>query len=264
MTPIPEPGLGTSGHEGETCTESVVAALEAGYRHVDTAQMYENEREVGEGIARADVDRKDVFLATKVHPSNLESEDVIETTEESLERLGVSSVDLLYVHWPMDAYDPEDTLPAFDEVYDRGWTDHVGVSNFTPDLLEEAVEILDAPILANQVEIHPWLQQDELVSVCRDHDVTTVAYCPLAQGEVVDSDVLVELGKKYDATPAQVVMAWFAGREEVVAIPKATGEHITENLAGHELELEAEDVSRIEALDEGQRLIDPDEAAWNR
>ena len=264
MTPIPEPGLGTSGHEGETCVESVIAALEAGYRHVDTAQMYENEREVGEGLARADVDREDVFLATKVHPSNLAGEDVIETTAESLERLGVEYVDLLYVHWPIDTYDPEETLPAFDEVRDRGWTRNVGVSNFTPDLLEEAIEILDAPVLANQVEVHPWLQQDELVSHSRSHDVTTVAYCPLAQGDVVDSDVLIEIGHRNDATPAQVTMAWFAGRDDVVAIPKATGDHIVENLDGHGIKLEAADVSLIEDLDDGRRLIDPDDAAWNR
>ena len=264
MTAIPEPGFGTSGHEGETCVESVVAALEAGYRHVDTAQMYENEREVGEGLARADVDRDDVFLATKVHPSNLAGEDVIETTAESLERLDVEYVDLLYVHWPIDAYDPEETLPAFDEVRDRGWTRNVGVSNFTPDLLDEAIEILDAPILANQVEIHPWIQQDELVSHGRSHDVTTVAYCPLAQGDVVDSDVLIEIGDQYDVTPAQVTMAWFEGREDVVAIPKATGDHVVENLDGHGIELEPADVSLIEDLDEGRRLIDPDDAAWNR
>ncbi len=261
---IPEPGFGTSGHEGETCIESVVAALEAGYRHVDTAQMYDNEREVGTALERADVPREEVFLATKVHPSNLSADDVFETTEESLERLGVDYVDLLYVHWPTDAYDPETTLPAFDEARDRGLTRHVGVSNFTVEQLEQAREILESPILANQVELHPWLQQDDLLSYAHEHDVELVAYCPLIQGRVTESADLEEIAAAYDATPAQVTMAWFAQREGVVAIPKATGTHVAENLEGHEIDLEAADVARIDALDRGERLIDPDEAGWNQ
>ncbi len=261
---IPQPGFGTSRHEGETCVESVVRALEAGYRHVDTAQMYDNEAEVGEALARADVDRGEVFLATKVNHGNLAYDDVLETTEESLERLGVDRVDLLYVHWPMDTYDPEETLPAFDEVRDRGLAHHVGVSNFTAPLLEEALELLESPIVAHQIEVHPRLQQDALVSLGREHDVTTVGYSPLLRGEVTEIPELLELAEKHDATPAQVVMGWFAGREDVVAIPKATGEHIEENLAGHDLELEPEDVDVIESLDVGDRLIDPDDAAWNR
>src|SRR6056297_2542196 len=149
---IPQPGFGTSGHEGEACTENVVRALEAGYRHVDTAQMYDNERAVGEALERADVDRADVFLATKVLPENLAHDDVIASTETSLDRLGVDAVDLLYVHWPVAAYEPESTLPAMDEVVERGFTRHVGLSNFTVEYLEEAREILDAPVVAHQVE----------------------------------------------------------------------------------------------------------------
>ena len=261
---IPQPGFGTSGHEDETCVESVLSALEAGYRHVDTAQMYGNEAEVGEALARADVDREEVFLATKVHHENLAYDDVLETTEESLDRLGVDAVDLLYVHWPRAAYDPAETLPAFDEVRDRGLTRHVGVSNFTIPLLEEALEILESPIVAHQIEVNPRLQQDELVSFGREHGITTVGYSPLIRGEVLEIPELRELAEKHDATPAQVVMGWFAAREGVVTIPKATGEHIEENLAGHGLELDDEDVATIESLDRGERLIDPDDAAWNR
>ncbi|WP_394741854.1 aldo/keto reductase [Natronococcus roseus] len=263
-TEIPQPGLGTSGHEGESCTEAVLTALEAGYRHIDTAQMYDNEAAVGRALEESDVDREDVFLATKVHPENLAREDVIETTEESLERLGVESVDLLYVHWPTSAYDPQETLPAFDEVRDRGWTDHVGVSNFTIDLLEEALEILEAPVLANQVELHPRLQQDDLVSFARDRDVTTVAYCPIAKAEVNETDELQEIANAHDVSPVQVALAWHYGREGVVPIPKGTGDHIRENYDALDLELTDDQLERIADLDRGERLVDPDEAAWNR
>ncbi|MFC4437687.1 MULTISPECIES: aldo/keto reductase [Natrialbaceae] len=261
---IPQPGFGTSGHEDDACTESVRTALEAGYRHVDTAQMYDNEEAVGRALEETDVDREDVFLATKVEPSNLAADDVIETTEESLERLGVDAVDLLYVHWPTSAYDPEETLPAFDEVRDRGWTRHVGVSNFTTELLEEATEILESPILANQVELHPRLQQDDLVSFSRDHDVQTVAYCPIAKAEVNEIDELQEIANAHDATPVQIALAWHYGRDGVVPIPKGSDEHIRENYAALEIDLSEDERERIDALDRGERLVDPDEAAWNR
>jgi len=157
MPPLELPlGLGTSRLDDPAeCRATVAAALEAGYRHVDTAQMYDNETAVGEGIATADVDRDDVVVATKIHPDNLAPADVRETARKSLDRLGLDRVDLLYVHWPTGAYDPDATLPAFDALREAGLTDHVGVSNFTPDLLREAAEILDAPIAAHQVECHP-------------------------------------------------------------------------------------------------------------
>ena len=260
---IPQPGFGTSGHEGESCTENVVRALEAGYRHVDTAQMYDNERAVGEALDRADVDREAVFLATKVHPDNLAHDDVIETTEASLDRLGVDRVDLLYVHWPIGAYEPEETLPAMDEVRDRGWTDHVGLSNFTVEYLETAQEILDSPVLAHQVELHPWLQQDELVAYGREHDITTVAYCPIMQGRADEDDVLTEIAADHGVTAHQVALAWHHGRDGVVAIPKGSGDHVEENLAASDLELTDEEVARIDGIDHEERLVDPDRAVWN-
>lgn len=266
MTPteIPQPGFGTSGHEGGSCAEAVVTALETGYRHVDTAQMYDNEEAVGRALERADVDREDVFLATKVHPSNLAHDDVIETTEESLERLGVETVDLLYVHWPTGAYDPGETLPAFDEVRDRGWARNVGVSNFTIELLEEALESLESPPLANQVELHPRLQQDDLVSFSREHDIRTVAYCPIAKAEVNEIDDLREIADAHDATPVQIALAWHYERDGVVPIPKGSAEHIRENYDALEIDLSEDERERIDALDRGERLVDPDEAAWNR
>jgi 2,5-diketo-D-gluconate reductase B len=262
-TDVPWPGLGTSGVEGEECTETVERALAAGYRHVDTAQMYDNEGAVGAGLAAADVDREDVFLATKVHPGNLARDDVLATAEESLDRLGLSAVDLLYVHWPMRAYDPAETLPAIDELYAEGLTRAVGISNFTPELLDEAHDVLDAPIAAHQVECHPYLQQDDLLERARDDGHALVAYSPLAQGDVVDDPTLSAVAAEHDATAAQVALAWLADRGPVVPIPQGRGDHVEENLAARDLDLTDADRERIAALDEGRRLIDPDDAAWN-
>ncbi|PSQ16569.1 aldehyde oxidoreductase [Halobacteriales archaeon QS_8_69_26] len=263
VTRIPRPGLGTSGAEGETCTRSVEAALEMGYRHVDTAQMYDNERAVGDGIARSSVDREEVFLATKVHPDNLAPEDVRETTTESLERLGVDRVDLLYVHWPIRAYEPSETLPAFDDLRAAGATEAVGVSNFSPDLLAEAVELLDAPVLANQFECHPLLPQAELRSACADHGATPVAYAPVLQGEADEVPELREVADRHDATPAQVSIAWLL-EKGTVPIPKGTGDHVRENWAARDLSLTDEDVRTIDGIDRRRRLVDPDPAPWNR
>ncbi|AGB14834.1 aldo/keto reductase, diketogulonate reductase [Halovivax ruber XH-70] len=261
---IPQPGFGTSGHEGAECTENVVRALEAGYRHVDTAQMYDNEDAVGDALAQADVDREDVFLATKVKPENLGGEDVVESTQESLDRLGVDAVDLLYVHWPLDAYEPQDTLPAMDEVRDRGWARHVGLSNFDVAHLDEARDILDSPVVAHQVECHPWLQQDELVAYGRDHDITTVAYCPIMQGRADEDETLTEIADAHDATAHQIALAWHHQRDGVVAIPKGSGDHVEANLGASEIDLSDEEVARIDDIDHEERLVDPDAAVWNR
>ena len=262
---MPVLGLGTWKNEDPAaCAESVRTALEMGYRHVDTAQIYGNEAAVGEGIAAADVDREEVFLATKVWISNLSRADVVETTQESLAKLGVDDVDLLYVHWPAGEYDPDETLPAFDELVDRGLTDHVGVSNFEPDHVERAMETLDAPVFANQVETHPFCTQTELREHAAEHGYELVAYSPLARGAVFDDETLAEIAAAHDASAAQVSLAWL--REKgVTAIPKATSEaHIRDNWASRNLALTDAEIDAIDAIDRTQREVYPDFApdAW--
>jgi 2,5-diketo-D-gluconate reductase B len=263
--PLPSPGLGTSGNDDhQECAATVARALEAGYRHVDTAQMYDNEAAVGEGLRRSSVDREEVFLATKVHPDNLAPDDVEATTRESLDRLGVDEVDLLYVHWPTGAYDPAATLPVMDAVHEAGLARHVGLSNFTPELLDEARDRLDAPVFAHQVECHPLLPQAELREYAVAHDHYLVAYAPVLQGRADEVDVLVDLAGTYDATPHQVSLAWLHGLENVVPIPKGTGDHVAANWRARDLDLSAADRERIAAIDERERFVDPDAAAWNR
>ena len=261
---LPAMGLGTSGNKDpETCRRTVADALEMGYRHVDTAQMYDNEKAVGEGIAAADVDREDVVLATKIHPSNLAYEDAMRTAGESLDRLGVDTVDLLYVHWPMRAYDPEETLQAMDELREAGVTRHVGLSNFTPALLDEARDLLEAPVAAHQVECHPLLPQKELRAYAREHRHPLVAYCPLGQAKL-EHPVLEDIAGKHGVSTPLVSLLWCLAKEAVVPIPKATGDHVRENWAARDLELDEEDIERLDGIEERRRLIDPENAAWNR
>ncbi|MFB6139879.1 MAG: aldo/keto reductase [Halosimplex sp.] len=258
-------GLGTwQNDDPDECAESVRTALETGYRNVDTAQGYDNEDAVGRGLADADVPREEVFLATKVDTGNLAHDDVLETTEESLDRLGTDYLDLLYVHWPTDTYDPEGTLSAFQRLYDEGTIRHVGVSNFEPEHLDEAREVLDAPVFANQVEMHPYLQQRELREYAAEHGHHVVAYSPLARTEVLDDPVLGEIAEKHDATVPQVTLAWFLTLEGVAAIPKATSaEHIRDNWGAYGVDLDEEDLDRIADLDRGHREIDFDGAPWD-
>ncbi|MFB6131716.1 MAG: aldo/keto reductase [Salinigranum sp.] len=263
---VPEIGLGTSRNDDpEQCAESVRTALEAGYRHVDTAQGYGNEAAVGDGVARADVPREEVFLATKVGSDNLAYEDVLASTEASLDRLGVDYVDLLYVHWPIGTYDPEETLRAFDELYDDGTIEHVGVSNFTPDLLAEAADLLDAPIVANQVEMHPMLPpRAELTEYCRSRGIELVAYSPLCRGEALDLPEVRTVAENHGVSPARAILAWLLSRDLRV-VSKAVGEaHIRDNLAALDLELDADDVELIDSVDRRKRKFDREDAPWNR
>ncbi|WP_238993923.1 aldo/keto reductase [Halobellus captivus] len=260
---MPVLGLGTwQNDDPDECAQSVATALDAGYRHVDTAQAYRNDEGVGRGIAAADVPREDVFLATKVWTSKLGYADVLASTEESLERLGVDSVDLLYVHWPAGDYDPEETFRAFDELVDDGKVDRIGISNFLPEQVDEAIDAADTPIFANQVEMHPLLQQDALREHCAERDVELVAYSPLARGKVFDVPELTEIAEKHDVSEAQVSLAWLR-QKGVTAIPKATSEsHILDNWRSLDVDLDDGDIDAIDAIDRTEREVDPDYAPW--
>lgn len=264
---LPKIGLGTySDDNRDQWTQNVTTALDVGYRHIDTAQVYGNEEYVGQGIRESSVDRDEIFLATKtVHhdvPENPETVD--EAIDGCLDRLGVDYVDLLYVHWPSGIYDHETVLPQFQEAYDEGKTRNIGLSNFTPQLLEEATDVLDAPVLACQVERHPLLQQDELIEYTKNNDIWLVSYTPLGKGAVFDDPVIQEIAAKHDITPAQVCLAWNIAEDHVAAIPKASSEgHMRDNLAALDIELDAEDLATIDSIDREHRVIDPGHGPWN-
>lgn len=261
---LPQIGIGTYDIDREPCTRAVTTALERGYRHVDTAEMYETEEAVGHALALSEVDTDEVFVATKIHSRNLGYEDVLNHARASREKLGIEIIDLLYVHWPIRAYSPEETLAAFDELYDEGMIRHIGLSNFTPSLLEEALDHLNAPLFAHQVECHPLLQQETLREYAREEGHYLVAYSPLAKGEVIDVPELVEIAEEYDASPAQVSLAWLSSKENVVPIPKSTSEtHIRENFEARQLDLDEQTIERIDSIDRTKRMVDFPEAPWN-
>ncbi|WP_144924997.1 aldo/keto reductase [Halorubrum salsamenti] len=256
---MPALGLGTwENDDPSQCADSVKTALEAGYRHVDTAQIYGNEAAVGKGVTAADVDRDDVFLATKVWIDSLAPEDVAASTRESLQKLDTGYVDLLYVHWPAGEYDPEETLPAFAELRDDGLIDRIGVSNFEPHHLDAATDALGEAPFANQVECHPLLRQAELREYADANDVELVGYSPLARGKILDDPTIADIAEKHGVSAAQVSLAWLRAKG-VTAIPKATGEdHLRDNLASLGLELDDEDVETIDTLGRTDRQLNPD------
>lgn len=264
MDSLHSPGLGTSGNIGKTCERAVATALEMGYRHLDTAQGYDNEAAVGRGLARSSTPRDEVTVATKLHPDNLGPDDIGPSLEESLSRLAIETIDLLYVHWPIRAYDPVDTLTAFEQLRASGTVKRIGLSNFTSTLLEEALAVLDAPMFAHQVEMNPLFRQSTLHEYAVEDGHYLVAYAPLAQGAVMEHEEIRAIASDHDATPAQVSLAWLAGLERVIPIPKATGSaHIGENYRAVDLSLPPRDVERIESIEPQRRTVDWEAAPWN-
>ncbi|WP_135364189.1 aldo/keto reductase [Halosimplex halophilum] len=243
---VPAVGLGTWQLTGEECYETVSTALELGYRHVDTAQMYDNEEQVGRAIADSDVDRDDVWITTKVTPGNARRADVVESTEESLDRLGTDYVDLLLLHWPNPLVSFRDTARGMAELRDDGLIRHAGVSNFRRWRLRRAREKSTIPILADQVRFHPFYPHGALREYCAKADTMLTAYSPLAHGGMIDDPVLAEIGERYDKTPAQVALRWATGFEHVAAIPKTTSrEHLRQNIEIFDFELTDDERDRI-------------------
>lgn len=265
MTEFPPIGLGTyENTDPEDCEAAVSHALDIGYRHVDTAEGYENETYVGDGIRHATVDRERVIIATKVSPNNLGYNDVITHAKASAERIGIDTIDLLYVHWPIGAYDPDETLPALDSLVESGIVRHIGLSNFTPAQLETAIDRLDNPVFAHQVECHPLLQQEQLRRLARKFGHHLVAYSPLAKGTITAVSELVDIANAHNATPAQVSLAWLMAKESVVAIPKsAEPARIEENFEARNLQLSTSAHARIDGIDRERRHVDFPSAPWN-
>jgi 2,5-diketo-D-gluconate reductase B len=236
-------------------------ALDVGYRHIDTAQGYGNEDRVGAALSASGVDRGDVFLTTKIDNDNHAPDDVRSSIEASLRDLQTDYVDLLLMHWPVRDKPLEDTLEAMAALSDEGKARHIGVSNFTPELVERVVN--DFPVFANQVEYHPFFGQEALIDLARKHDHLLTAYSPLARGKVFGDETLEAIAADHSATAAQIALAWLLEQDHVAAIPKATSpEHISANLAASDIDLSSDEMARIGALERGQRLIDPPFAPW--
>jgi 2,5-diketo-D-gluconate reductase B len=259
---VPALGFGTWQIEGDAAREGVRHAIELGYRHIDTAQVYGNEEEVGRGIAEAGVDRDELFVTTKVWRSNARPADVRSSTEESLRKLKLDHVDLLLLHWPVPEVPLAETLGALAELAEDGLTRHIGVSNFTAELVREAVEL--QRIFANQVEYHPYLDQSALLALAREHDHLLTAYSPIAQGRVLDDAEIRAIAEGHGKSPAQVTLRWLLQQDHVAAIPKAASPgHRQANLDVLDFALSDDEMARIADLAEaGERVVDPPWAAW--
>lgn len=255
---VPEIGIGTYKLFGKECKNIVNKAINMGYRHIDTAQMYKNETEIGDAIRIAPVDREEIFLTTKIWHTNLEYDDVLQTVENSLEQLQTHYVDLLLIHWPNEKYSLQKTLEAMLVLRDQGKAMNIGVSNFPMKLVQEVVEELRVPIFCNQVEYHPFIEQFDLLDYSYEKEFMITAYSPLAQGKVQNNSTLNEIADKYGKSPAQISLRWLIEQENVVAIPKAsTEEHLRANLDIYDFELTDDEFNQIDELDKTLRLVNP-------
>jgi len=261
---IPALGFGTYNIRGKDCIEGVKDAISLGYRHIDTAQMYENEDEVGKGIQESEVNRTSLFLTTKVWYTNLKSKALQEAAHKSLRRLQTDYIDLLLIHWPNDNVPLEESLGAMSKLKEEGKVKHIGVSNFTPTLIDEAIKL--APIICNQVEYHPYLDQSTLMQKMAQHNLFLTAYCPIAKGKVLEDEVLQEIGKKYNKTAPQVALRWHMQQTDVAAIPRSSKrKRRKENLHVFDFELTSEEMQQISEKRGDNRMINPGWAPdWTR
>ncbi|WP_456427580.1 aldo/keto reductase [Rhodocaloribacter sp.] len=264
---IPVLGFGTFQMRGETAYEAVRTALDLGYRHIDTAQIYDNEAEVGRALADSGLPREEIFLTTKVWIDRFSADRFGPSIKESLRKLQTDYVDLLLLHWPNPRVPPAVTLRELERARHLGWTKHIGVSNFTTALLRETPALATEPLVTNQVEYHPYLNQDRVLALLRSAGLCLTAYSPLAQGKVLTDATLQTIGARYGKSAAQVALRWLIQQEGVVAIPKAAGrEHAAANLDIFDFELTEEEMATIRSLARPDgRVVDPEglAPAWD-
>ena len=255
---IPRLGFGTFRMPGGGCQPVVESALALGYRHIDTAAMYENENAVGAAIAASGIPREELFVATKVWRDQLEPDALRRAFDASLAKLKLDQVDLYLVHWPSKDMNMGAVMAALMTLHEEGRTCAIGVSNFNMPMMQQAVDDIGAPIAALQVEYHPFLDQSEMLAYVRERGIALTAYAPLAQGRVTQNEVLQRIGEKYGVSAAQVAIAWLLGQDGVVAIPKAQRPTSQQaNLGALRIRLDDADRAAIASLPKNQRYVQP-------
>ncbi|MDR9412311.1 MAG: aldo/keto reductase [Haloferacaceae archaeon] len=257
---LPSIGFGTWDIPDAEIPQAIEAALDAGYRHIDTAEGYKNEAAIGEAIAG--VDRADLFLTSKVLPKHLAYESVIEACHGSLERLGTDYLDLYLIHWPNPAISLRETLAAMAHLHAEGLVRNIGVSNFSAYQLSCAHRVTDVPIAVNQIEYHPWWRQDAVVEYCAETDTVVEAAAPLARGAVFGEPTITEVAERTGRSAASVVLAW-ALENDVVVLPKSTDpEHIAANHRVRSEPLSPEDHAAVEAIAQREPVYDHPARVW--
>ncbi len=258
-TEIPSIGLGTWQLTGPECLHAIKTALKIGYRHIDTAEMYMNESEIGQVIRESTIPRDQLFITSKAWQNNLNFERVIKACEISLKRLKTDYLDLYLIHWPDKYLNMKEILRGFKQLYDQKKIKAFGVSNFTINHLKDVIPIckeLDLPISVNQVEFHPLLYQKELLDFCKENNITITAYSPLATGKIVKDETIKELAIKHDKTPSQISLRWLLSKG-IVVIPKASSDiHLQQNI-DIDFTLDQEDIERIDNIKHQERMINP-------
>lgn len=253
---LPRVGFGTWDLRDDTARTAVTAALDAGYGHIDTAEGYKNERAVGEALA--EYPREEVFLTSKVTPSNLYYDNLIDACTASLDRLGTSYLDLYLIHWPNPAVSLRESLYAMANLHDQGLVRNIGVSNFDVYWLRNAQRITDIPLAVNQIEFHPWYPQPETVLYCHENDIVVTGAAPLARTKLFEDPVIQELADTYGKTPAQVVLRWEL-QQGVVPLPKSSSPaHIRENHEVFDWELDPADADRTNGFDREEKVYNID------
>jgi 2,5-diketo-D-gluconate reductase B len=255
---IPLLGLGTWDIRGDVCKRVVEQALRYGYRHVDTAQAYENEREVGEGIRSSHIPRDQIFVTTKVWYTNLAPADFLRTARESLARLRLEYVDLLLIHWPNASVPLDQTVAALCKAKRDGMTKHIGISNFPTALIEMAAQYATEPIATNQVEMHPYIDQSKVIAACAARGISLTAYSPIVRGKAAGDPVLLKIGKAHGKTEAQVCLRYLV-QQGIVAIPRTSKvERLSENAAIFDFALSETEMAEIRGLRKPDgRMISP-------
>jgi 2,5-diketo-D-gluconate reductase B len=262
---IPVIGLGTMTLMDAVCVEAVETALRLGYRHIDTAERYRNETKVGEGLRRglraAGLAREEVFVTTKVFHDRLAAADFERSLEQSLRDLELSWVDLLLIHWPNPKVPLKETLDVLCKAKRDGRAKHVGVANFTTSLLQHAVKLASEPLVTNQIEVHPFIDQDKVLAACRAHGLAVTAYCPLARGQVPGNDVLARIGKAHGKTSAQIALRYLV-QHGIIPIPRTSNpDHLAANLAIFDFTLSDVAMTEIAGLKQtGLRVVNPPHA----
>ncbi|MCW3126113.1 MAG: dkgB 2 [Bacteroidetes bacterium] len=253
-TTIPKVGLGTYKLTGPDAVKSIEDALQMGYRHIDTAQIYGNEEEVGKAIKNSGISRDEIFITTKVWPADFKG--LIPAVEQSLKKLQMDRVDLLLLHWPSDDEANKTGAELLYEAMRNGYAKNVGVSNFNIEQIEKARQI--APIICNQVEYHPYLSQKKMLFYLKEYDMFLTAYRPLAMGQVAKDEMLLDIAAKHKKTAGQIALRWMVQQPNVVVIPKTTHhERLIENLNIFDFEISEEEMAAIFALNKNERLTNP-------
>ncbi|NPU65595.1 2,5-didehydrogluconate reductase DkgB [Bradyrhizobium sp. 83012] len=263
---LPKLGLGTFRMQGTVCREAVESALALGYRHIDTAEMYANEDAIGAALAAASVAREELHVTTKVWPENLAPDSIRRAFDTSLKKLRLDFVDLYLIHWPAKGMNLPAALDTLLKLKEERRTRAIGVANFTVALLKQAVEDIQAPLACNQVEYHVMLDQSKLMAYMKSRSIPLVAYCPLAQGRAAADETLASIGRKHDASAAQVALKWLLDQDGVAAIPKAGRKESQQaNWDAMKLQLDDDDRAAIAALPKGRRFVNPGFAPdWDR